>query len=95
MNFEWDNQKDAENVRKHGVSFAEAQRAFLDPTRVIARDRKHSTTKEPRYFCFGLVDERVLTVRFTMRANRIRIFGAGYWREGRRTYDGQKDDSST
>ncbi len=95
MDFEWDDQKDAENVRKHGVSFAEAQRAFLDPARVIARDRKHSTAKESRYFCFGLVDERVLTVRFTMRANRIRIFGAGYWREGRRRYDGQKDDSST
>ena len=59
MNFEWDDQKDAENVRKHGVYFAEAQRAFLDSSRVIARDRKHSTTKEQRYFCFGLVDERV------------------------------------
>ena len=94
MNFEWDDQKDAENVRKHGVCFAEAQRAFLDSSRVIARDRKHSTTKEQRFFCFGLVDDRVLTVRFTVRANRIRIFGAGYWREGRRRYDGQKNDSS-
>ena len=83
--FDWDDQKDARNVRKHGVSFAEAQRALLDPARVIARDRKHSAVKESRYFCFGLVDKRVLKVRFTMRANRIKIFGAGYWSERRRT----------
>ncbi len=36
--FEWDPDKDAENQRKHGVSFLEAQVAFLDPSRVIARD---------------------------------------------------------
>ena len=36
--FDWDPAKDAENLRKHGVSFGEAQIAFLDPGRVIARD---------------------------------------------------------
>ena len=37
-NFEWDPKKDAENQRKHGISFSRAQYAFLDPQRVIARD---------------------------------------------------------
>lgn len=32
--FDWDPVKDAENLRKHGVSFGEAQIAFLDPGRV-------------------------------------------------------------
>lgn len=40
--FDWDPAKDAANQRKHGVSFGEAQLAFLDPGRVIARDTSHS-----------------------------------------------------
>ena len=79
--FEWDPDKDAENQRKHGVSFAEAQAAFLDASRVIARDLGHSRT-EPRFYCFGRVADDILTVRFTHRGNVIRIIGAGYWRKG-------------
>ena len=33
--FEWDEAKDEENQRKHGVSFAMAQQAFLDPASVL------------------------------------------------------------
>jgi uncharacterized DUF497 family protein len=84
--FEWDPRKDVENQRKHGVSFAQAQRAFLDSGRVIARDIAHSGT-EPRYYCFGRVSDGVLTVRFTYRGNVIRIFGAGYWRRGKKLYE--------
>ena len=29
----------------------------------------------------------VLTVRFTYRESVIRLFGAGYWRKGKRVYD--------
>ena len=39
--FQWDFRKEGENQRKHGVSFAEAQLAFLDPRRVIARDASY------------------------------------------------------
>jgi uncharacterized DUF497 family protein len=75
--FDCDPAKDAENQRKHGVSFGEAQIAFLDPGRVIARDSRHSQA-EQRYYCFGRVSEGVLTVRFTYRGNSIRIIGAGF-----------------
>jgi uncharacterized protein len=84
--FEWDPDKDAENQRKHGVSFAEAQAAFLDSARVIARDLGHSRT-EPRFYCFGRVTDGVLTVRFTYRGNVIRIIGAGYWRRGKKLHE--------
>ena len=84
--FEWDPAKDAENRRKHGISFAEAQAAFLDPRRVIARDVAHSPS-EPRFYCFGHVTDGVLTVRFTYGGNIIRIIGAGYWRRGKRLYE--------
>jgi hypothetical protein len=84
--FEWDPDQDAENKRKHGVSFAEAQVAFLDSGRVIARDLEHSRT-EPRFYCFDRVADGVLTVRFTYRGNVIRIIGAGYWRKGKKVYE--------
>ncbi len=84
--FEWDPDKDAENQRKHGVSFAEAQAAFLDSGRVIARDLEHSRT-ERRFYCFGRVADGVLTVRFTYRGKVVRIIGAGYWRRGKKLYE--------
>ena len=84
--FDWDPQKDQENQKKHGVAFAVAQIAFADTRRVIAEDHSHSS-KEPRHFCFGWVDGGVLTVRFTYRDDVIRIFGAGYWRKGKRIYE--------
>ena len=84
--FEWDPKKDRENERKHGVSFEFAQYAFADPERVIAEDLSHSQD-EQRYFCFGRIGDGILTVRFMRRGNVIRIFGAGYWRKGKKIYE--------
>ena len=84
-NFEWDDLKDHINRVKHGISFYKAQQAFLDPQRVIAEDLEHSHS-EKRYYCFGKVDEAIMTVRFTYRDNKIRIIGAGYWRRGKTIY---------
>jgi uncharacterized DUF497 family protein len=84
--FEWDPRKDALNQRKHGVAFADAQVAFLDPARVVARDIAHSGG-EDRFYCFGRTGEGVLTVRFTYRGKVIRIIGAGYWRRGKKVYE--------
>ncbi|MGD9152512.1 MAG: BrnT family toxin [Gammaproteobacteria bacterium] len=87
--FEWDDQKDKINRHKHGVSFFEAQKAFLDPHRVIAEDLNHSHS-EKRYYCFGKVDNAIMTVRFTYRNYKIRIIGAGYWRKGKKIYEKEK-----
>jgi len=84
--FEWDAEKNQLNQAKHGVSFEEAQLAFKDPKRIIARDLDHSRTEE-RFFCFGKTDGEILTVRFTYRSGTIRIFGAGYWRKGKQIYE--------
>ena len=86
MTFEWDTDKDCFNQLKHGVSFTEAQDAFMDPARVVAVDTQHSEG-ERRYFCMGKVNGGILTVRFTHRSDRIRIIGAGYWRKGRAIYE--------
>ncbi len=87
MEFEWDDRKDYENQEKHHVSFYEAQEAFFDEHRIIIRDEKNSTPEEERYFCIGMVNNGIATVRFTIRNNCIRIFGAGYWREGKKRYE--------
>lgn len=84
--FEWDAKKDQENQDKHGVAFGVAQFAFADPNRVIAEDLSHSSN-ETRHYCFGRVEDGILTVRFVYRGDVIRIFGAGYWRKGKQVYE--------
>lgn len=84
--FEWDDKKNDQNIKKHGVDFKNAQYAFLDPRRVIAEDTAHSKD-EKRYYIFGKVKGGVLTVRFTYRDANIRIIGAGYWRKGKIIYE--------
>ncbi|MBR6234495.1 MAG: BrnT family toxin [Spirochaetales bacterium] len=90
MEFEWDERKNKMNISKHKVSFFEAQDAFFDANRLIRKDVKHSDSEE-RFFCFGKVNGMVCTVRFTMRGNKIRIIGAGYWRYGRQLYEEQNE----
>ncbi len=84
--FEWDEKKNDENVKKHGVNFQTAQYAFIDSKRIIAEDSTHSKL-EKRYYCFGKVKGGVLTVRFTYRTSKIRIIGAGFWRKGKSIYE--------
>ena len=84
--FVWDENKNSLNKEKHNISFEEAQFAFSDTKRIIAKDIEHSK-KEDRFYCFGKVNENIVTVRFTFRNNRIRIIGAGYWRKGKHIYE--------
>jgi len=74
------------NQQKHHVSFEEAQYAFVDTKRIIAKDLKHSLS-ETRYYCFGYVNEGIMTVCFTYRKNKIRIISAGYWQKGKKVYE--------
>jgi uncharacterized DUF497 family protein len=85
--FAWDEAKNLKNQQRHHVSFEYAQRAFDDPKRVIVRDLAHEKGKEERFFCLGKVDGGILTVRFSYRGQVIRIFGAGFWRKGRKRYE--------
>lgn len=88
--FEWDDSKNKENIAKHGVSFQEAQHAFADEMRLIVEDLDHGDHEE-RWFCFGRVPDGIMTVRFTFRRGKIRIYGAGYWRKGRKLYEEKND----
>ncbi len=93
VNFEWDESKNLENQEKHSIPFELAQYAFADPDRVIAEDITHSG-REKRYYCFGKVEEEIITVRFTYRGSAIRIIGAGYWRKGRKIYGDENKEKN-
>ncbi len=86
FSFEWDENKNWLNQKKHNLSFEKAQYAFLDVNRIIAKDMEHSDNEE-RFYCFGKVDDNIITVRFTYRDKIIRIIGAGYWRKGKQIYE--------
>jgi len=88
--FAWDSYKELDNICKHGVDFVTARNVFKDHTIKIFIDSKHCLN-EPRLFAVGRVEGKIMTVRFTFRENKIRIFGAGYWRKGRRYYEKKKN----
>jgi uncharacterized DUF497 family protein len=73
--FEWDTDKEAANLQKHGVSFAQAVAAFLDPFAVDWIDDREDYGEE-RVILLGLTDGQVLTVVYTGRDARIRIISA-------------------
>ena len=50
-------------------------------------EKKNSENIKKYIVSFGKTDEGILTVRFTMRGQNIRIFVAGYWRQGKKRYE--------
>lgn len=76
MTFEWDDEKAAKNLAKHGVSFDEAETVFADPFAGIAPDPDHSE-RERREIAAGLsAAGRLLLVSFVERRESIRIISA-------------------
>jgi len=74
--FEWDPNKAAQNIRKHGVSFEEAATAFGDPLSITIFDPLHSID-EDRFVLIGMSNRnRLLVVVHTDRNDKIRIISA-------------------
>lgn len=95
LRFEWDTRKAAANVRKHGVSFEEAQSVFSDDRGCLIDDPEHSLD-EDRFILLGLSSHgRVIVVCHCYRrgGDEIRIISArradvqersGYIQRGKR-----------
>jgi uncharacterized DUF497 family protein len=77
LQFEWDKNKAASNLRKHKVSFDEASTVFDDPLAFIFHDEEHSVL-EPREIIIGhSITQRLLLISFTERTDRVlRIISA-------------------
>jgi uncharacterized protein len=78
--FEWDANKAAANLRKHGVSFEEAATVFADPDALDGPDLKHSDQEERSLRLGRSLTGRVLMVAYTVRGpgdgEKIRIISA-------------------
>ncbi len=76
LTFEWDDQKAADTLQKHGVGFPEAATVFGDFFALTVYDTAHSGT-EDRYLTLGRSDrQRLLTTAYTQRRNHIRLITA-------------------
>lgn len=77
IEFEWSDRKAASNLRKHGVSFDEAQTAFDDDHALVFDDEPHSDD-EPREILIGYSNKnRLLFVSFIQRVyDLVRIVSA-------------------
>jgi uncharacterized DUF497 family protein len=76
LEFEWDVDKAASNLKKHRVTFEEAASVFGDPLAAIFDDELHSK-EEQREIIIGHSDKnRILLVSFTERAGAVRIISA-------------------
>jgi uncharacterized DUF497 family protein len=68
--FEWDENKEEINIRKHDVNFSEAQEAFYDENAIDDYDEFHSN-EEQRFALIGLSSKRLLFVSYTIRQNTV------------------------
>jgi uncharacterized DUF497 family protein len=76
MRFEWDPEKARRNLKKHGVAFDEAVKAFYDPLSATFDDPDHSD-EEQRYITIGFSSQgRLLVVGHTERGEVVRIISA-------------------
>jgi uncharacterized protein len=76
MEFKWDTSKAASNLKKHDVSFAEAQTVFDNPLAFIFEDEVHSVTEHREIIIGHSHQNRLLLISFTERPNAIRIISA-------------------
>lgn len=71
--FEWDENKEKSNFRKHGIGFAEGESVFYDTFSLTIPDPDHSI-EENRFIDIGTSSKnRVLVVVYTEREDRIRL----------------------
>ena len=60
MRFEWDEDKNAENIRKHGLDFADAWQVFQNPMLVKLDDREDYS--EDRWIAIGIMSSGIVVV---------------------------------
>lgn len=76
MDYEWDEEKAARNLEKHGISFADAATVFDDQLYVDFYDPDHSSD-EQRYLVIGMSREgHLVIVSYTERNDVIRLISA-------------------
>jgi uncharacterized DUF497 family protein len=74
MKYQWDKNKAASNLQKHGIEFADAVSVFSDDLAITIRDNRFA---EDRFVTIGMdAFGRILVVVFTWRGEDIRLISA-------------------
>ncbi|MBN3893391.1 MAG: BrnT family toxin [Nostoc sp. JL31] len=74
MAYQWDRDKAAANLRKHGVDFADAVTVFSDDLAITITDERFD---KERFITIGIdAFSRVLVVVYTWRNDEIRLISA-------------------
>lgn len=74
MGYEWDPNKAKQNLRKHGIAFADAISVFFDDSAITIED---NDPDEERYVTLGMdVLGRILVVVYAWRQDNIRLISA-------------------
>ncbi|PJC33522.1 hypothetical protein CO051_01360 [Candidatus Roizmanbacteria bacterium CG_4_9_14_0_2_um_filter_39_13] len=74
--FEWDEGNKDKNWKKHTIHYKEIEEVFFNRSIKIFPDSRHSQ-KEKRFLAYGRThSDRLLTIIFTVRNNKIRIISA-------------------
>lgn len=74
MAYQWDSDKAAANLRKHGIDFADAVSVFSDDLAITVPDERFD---EERFITIGMdAFGRILVVVYTWRSNDIRLISA-------------------
>lgn len=73
IEFEWDDEKNATNIRKHGIDFGDAIDVFDGRPRTTIPS---TFSDEERYITTAIVKNRFMTAIWTPRDNRIRLISA-------------------
>ena len=76
MEFEWDEDKNLENIKNHGISFETAVKAFDDDLAIPLEDVEHSHENETRYALIGMCEIGLVFISFTFRGENCRIIPA-------------------
>jgi len=76
MEFEWDENKNLENIKNHGINFEKAVKAFDDDLGIPLEDLEHSDKNETRYALIGMCEIGLIFVSFTVRSENYRIISA-------------------
>ncbi len=77
MEFEWDENKNLENIKNHdGISFEIAVKAFDDDLAIPLEDVEHSDENETRYALIGMCKIGLVFISFTFRGENYRIISA-------------------
>ena len=74
MKYQWDKNKAASNLQKHGIEFADAISVFSDDLAITIPDNRFD---EERFVTIGTdVFGRILVIVFTWRSEDIRLISA-------------------